>query len=136
MRSAVIGALLLASPLRAQLSPGDKTFDIPFPGDCGLVTRYASDRIPTQCLTEALNLLLDEDATISRREGRSKYNATACTGAQSVRGLWRFRATDGTDYLVILSSQALLWNGIGLMSLLAENRGESEWKILVELDPH
>ena len=40
------------------------------------------------------------------------------------------------DMGVILSSQALLWNGIGLMSLLAENMGESEWKILVELDPH
>ncbi len=40
------------------------------------------------------------------------------------------------DVGVILSSQALLWNGIGLMSLLAENMGESEWKILVELDPH
>ncbi len=61
----------------------------------------------------------------------------------NVRKVQILRDEKATGYLrrlpdmgVILSSQALLWNGIGLMSLLAENMGEPEWKILVELDPH
>jgi len=94
-------ALSLALPARAE------DFPIPFQGECGLITRWKADQIPPNCLQTARNALLDVNATISRRQGRAAYNATACTDAQSVRGLWPFQATDATRYLIILSSQTM-----------------------------
>jgi len=75
--------------------------------DCGLVTRYSANRIPKNCLQEAINILLDEDLAVTRRTGSAKYNTSPCLDAQSVRGLWPFRATDGSNYIVILSSQTM-----------------------------
>lgn len=116
-RRALFAALLLlglaGGPGRAQQLPPDpqeETYDLPFAGDCGLVTRYASNRINPACLVEAENILLDEDLTIYRRPGQSAYNATGCQDLQAVRGLWPFDATDGTRYLIKFSSQSFFYS--------------------------
>lgn len=100
-------ALFLAAPVMAQDAPEEKR-EIRNLGTCGLVTRYASSQINDTCLQEALNVYLDEDAGISRRKGFAKYNTTALPDTDPVRGLWSFRANDGTEYLVALTSQSLL----------------------------
>jgi len=97
--------LLLALPAASQDAP-EEAWDYPNPMECGLVTRYASNRLPPACLTGARNIYLDEDWTIKRRLGQAKYNATACQDAKAVRGLWSFDSTDGTKYLIIFSSQS------------------------------
>ena len=100
--------LLLAQGAWSQtLGPADSVVEIPFSGDCGLITRYAPTRIPPSCLQDALNIHLDESLTLERRSGHAQANSTGCTGLRSVRGLWPFRATDGTNYLIILSSETL-----------------------------
>lgn len=110
MMSARLAAVILAlaaGPLRAQQIPEvpeDATVEVRNLGQCGLVTRYASSQIGDNCLADAFNVYLDEDLGIVRRKGYSKFNATAITEAQSVRGIWPFRATDGTQYIVALSS--------------------------------
>lgn len=110
--------LLLAAPLRAQeIAPPtfpEEAYDLPFPGDCGLVTRYAGNRINPACLQESQNIVFDEDLTWSRRNGQAKYNATPCTDSKSIRGLWPFYDTDNTKYLIILSSETMFQsNGNG-----------------------
>lgn len=103
-------AVLLSFPALAHSQAAEaplESFDIPFSGKCGLVTRYASNKIPAECLLEAWNITLDEDLTWSRRFGQSKYNPTPCTDTRSIRGLWRFDATSGTSYMVIFSSQTM-----------------------------
>lgn len=97
--------LLLALPASAQDAP-EETWDFPPWGDCGLVTRYASNKIPSACLTQGRNIYLDEDWTLKRRLGQSKYNATPCQDSKAVRGLWAFDSTDGNKYLIIFSSQS------------------------------
>lgn len=100
--------LLFSSVLWAQTpGPTEKTFTFPEFRDCGLVTRYSSNKISPTCLQSANNLLYDEDFSLLRRNGYAKYNATGCTGLQTVRGLWKFDATDGTHYMVVLSSNSL-----------------------------
>lgn len=102
-----MGAILL---LVASLAYGigeEERFEVRNLGTCGLVTRYASSQIKPECLTQADNVYLDEDAGIVRRKGYAKYSATAITDEQSVRGVWPFRATDGTEYIVALSSETM-----------------------------
>lgn len=89
-------------------------------GQCGLVTRYASSQIGDTCLQEAENVYLDEDIGIVRRRGFPRFNATALTASQSVRGIWPFRATDGTDYMVVLSSNTMFQsNGDGTFAAVS-----------------
>ena len=96
-------ALLLLPSLA--FSQAEETAELKNLGQCGLTTRYASSQIGDTCLQEATNVYLDEDVGISRRKGFAKYNTTAITDSKSVRGAWPFRANDGTDYLVVLSSR-------------------------------
>lgn len=120
-RSVVVVLALLwgfpgQAPAQGVPSPSDppeQEYDLPFSGECGMVTRYASNRITPACLTEAQNIVLDEDFTWSRRRGQSVYNATACTDAKAVRGLWPFDSTDGTRYLIIFSSQSFFSSTAG-----------------------
>lgn len=119
-RSVVFFALLWGFPGQAPAQgvpspsdPPEQEYDLEFSGSCGMVTRYASNRITPACLTEAQNIVLDEDFTWSRRRGQSVYNATACTDAKAVRGLWPFDSTDGTRYLIIFSSQSFFSSTAG-----------------------
>ena len=74
----------------------------------GLVTRTAANTIPDNALTEALNVLVDEDqpGVIVRRQGYTQCNATAIGESLSVRGLWDFDANNGTKYQVANSSSS------------------------------
>jgi len=102
----------------------EQVFDFGDLTRCGLNTRFAGNRRPAECFQELVNVSLDDDLTVSRRLGQSRYNATACADAGSVRGLWPFRATDGTRYLVILSSRSIFQtSGSGDCVLLSANIG-------------
>ena len=92
------------------LSKGEKLYVYPEFNKCGLVTRYSSNKIPPECLTEATNLVLDEDFGVSRRKGSSQYNGTACTDSKAIKGLWNFNATDGQKYKVIFSSESFFYS--------------------------
>ena len=117
--------LLLALPVAGQ-ELQEESLEIKNLGSCGLVTRYASSQINNACLQEALNIYLDEDAGISRRGGFAKYNTTALTDTKSARGLWEFRANDGTEYMVVLSSQTMFQsNGQGSFSAISGLNGLS-----------
>lgn len=113
MRNVIFSILFMFYPVKVfcqNLTEQEKIFTYPEFRDCGLVTRYASNKIPPQCLTEALNVLYDEDFSLSRRTGYAKYNPTPCTDQKAIKGLWSFKATDGTKYLVIFSSQTLFYS--------------------------
>jgi len=91
------------------LAKGEKGYSYPEFNECGLVTRYSSNKINPACLKEALNIVLDEDFSISRRGGSSKYNATPCEDAKAIRGLWNYNAVDGQKYIVINSSNSFFY---------------------------
>jgi len=80
----------------------------------GLHTRFSPNVIPETALTEALNIVIDEDVdgVVVRRNGRSRCNATAIEDAQTIRGQWRLNASDGTNYHVSFSS-ASFWEHSG-----------------------
>ena len=103
----LLGALAAPSRVFGAAPIGEDQFELRNLGQCGLVTRYASSQVADQCLQTAINVYLDEDNGITRRRGFSKYNTTAITGTRSVRGVWPFRATDGTEYIVVLSSETM-----------------------------
>jgi hypothetical protein len=96
--------LALAVPAQAQQ---EAVFSLPLFTE-GLHTRYSANAIPDGALSDALNVLLDEDVNgvVVSRNGYAKYNASAITNTKTVRGLWPFDASDGTKYLVALSSAA------------------------------
>lgn len=99
--------LFLASTALAQTpGPTEKPFVFPEFRECGLVTRYASNKIAPACLQEANNLFYDEDFSLLRRNGYAQYNMTPCQDSSTVRGLWKFDAVDGTHYMVIFSSRS------------------------------
>src|SRR5258708_5825487 len=93
----------------------DKVFSLNLPGspkfsDCGLITRTSgnlTEGISPACFQSVNNLYYDEDYSLSRRGGYSKYNITACTGSQAIKGLWPFNSTNGTSYLVAFSSNSM-----------------------------
>lgn len=74
----------------------------------GLHTRYSGNAVPDQSLTKASNVLLDEDVNgvIVARRGYAKYNSTPLTNTKAVRGLWSLDASDGTKYLIAVTSAA------------------------------
>ncbi len=85
----------------------DQVYSMPLPKfDQGMVTRYSANAIPPNALSEALNVVVDQDidGVIVRRNGYAKYNATALEDAKSIRGSWTFDATDGTKYIVVNTS--------------------------------
>ena len=91
------------------LGSDEKEYTYPRFAECGLVTRWASNSIPPSCLTEALNVYLDEDLSAYRRRGSGQYNTTPCTDAKAIRGLWKYDATDGQKYIIIFSSQSFFY---------------------------
>jgi len=101
---------LIPSTLSAQgLAKGEQLTDLGNFSECGLVTRWASNKIPSQCLTKAKNVYFDEDMSVSRRYGYGQYSVTPCADQKQIRGLWNFDATDGQQYIVIFSSTSLFW---------------------------
>ncbi len=95
------------------LGKNEREFNYPDFSDCGLVTQYAGNKIPPNCLTNADNVLFDEDLSVSRRLGYSKYNATSLTDSKHIRGMWSFDALDGTKYMVVESSTSLFYTTDG-----------------------
>lgn len=73
----------------------------------GLHTRYSPNAIPDKALSQALNVLVDEDVdgVVVRRNGFAKCNTSAIGSGQTIRGLWTFDDDDGTFYHVALSSE-------------------------------
>lgn len=111
MKCFLLTLLLLPSIGFSQgLSPDEKEYNYPPFKNCGLVTRWASDQIPPECLTEAKNVYFDEDLSVTRRKGTVKYNSSApCADAKAIKGLWNFNSTDGQKYIVIFSSQTFFY---------------------------
>lgn len=109
-----------AEPVQPPAPPQEQTFGVPLFTE-GLHTRYSANSIPDNALTEALNVLIDEDVdgVVVRRPGYAKCNATAITGAQTARGLWQFDASDGTKYHVAVSS----WS-------FYEHDGDCVWTVI------
>lgn len=110
-------ALILTAmvfPVAAQNSngQGSKTAPAPFVSidsfnQCGLVTKLAPNKLDPGCFQSLQNAILDEDYTLKRRQGYAPYTSSPCSGAQSVRGLWPFYGSDGSQYLIILSSNTM-----------------------------
>jgi hypothetical protein len=100
-------AFTLALPAFSQQDAGESVFPLP-PFTEGMTTRYSANAIPDGALTDATNVVLDEDipGIPVNRLGYAKYNTTAIPNSKSVRGLWPFDATDGTHYIVAMSSSA------------------------------
>jgi hypothetical protein len=102
--------LLLPSVAFSQgLGPNEEEYNYPSFRECGLATRWASNIIPPNCLTEAKNVYFDEDLSVYRRRGQAQYNLTPCTDSKAIKGMWKFNATDGQRYVVLLSSQTMFW---------------------------
>ena len=78
------------------------------PFKSGLCTRYSANSCPQDSLTIANNILLDVDADgiPVRRKGYAKFNASALTNTQKVRGVWQFDDVNGNHYLVAVTSGA------------------------------
>ena len=93
--------LLLAVPAAAE-----QVFPLPLFKE-GLHTRYSANAIPDGALSEALNVLIDQDVdgVVVARNGYAKYNTSALPNTKTVRGLWSFDASDGTKYMVAFSSE-------------------------------
>lgn len=109
--------LLLTSSTYAQELPLEK-FSIPN-FSCGVMSRYSPILIGDNCLQSAKNVYFDEQG-VSRRKGYSQFNSTVFTNAKSTRGLWPYTASDGTRYLVALSSQTIYKSGTdGVFSAIA-----------------
>lgn len=127
MRPIVLLSLLLAFPGQIQAQAVDDPyipFALPLFKD-GLHTRYSANAIPDGGLSQALNIVLDEDVdgVVVARNGYSKYNPTAITNSLSVRGLWPFDAPDGTEYLVAFSSSSFY-----------RSTGDGVWTAITGLD--
>lgn len=111
----MIGALLALGlfvlPAFSQ-SPGagEKTLELNEWSKCGFVSRFSPNKINPECFQNLNNAILDQDLSILRRNGYAPYNPTACTGSQPVRGLWRFDATDGSQYLIVQSSASMFYS--------------------------
>lgn len=136
MRYALYFLFLFPSLGFAQ-SPGEKDliFSLNTPGSpafqsCGLVTRVSPnllENISNACFQSTYNLYFDDDSSMLRRGGFSQYNLTACTGAQAVRGLWPFNATNGTKYIIAYSSMSMYYSaGDGTCSMINPS-GSSYW---------
>lgn len=109
---------------------GHELFTLPSPRECGLVTRTAPNLLNPACLPVLQNAYLDQDQSILRRGGYSAYNLTACTGAQPIKGMWPFYATDGTLYLVAFSSNSMYYSpGDGTCSVLNPSAGGASWNL-------
>lgn len=91
--------------LNALASAEERAFALPLFTE-GLHTRYSANAIPDTALSEALNVVQDEDfpGIVVRRRGRAKYNPTALDDAKAIRGAWSYDAPDGTRYQIVLSS--------------------------------
>lgn len=74
---------------------------------CGFISRYAPNKIDPQCFQGLNNAVLDQDFSILRRNGYAAYLTSPCSGLQAVRGEWPFYGTDGSQYLLVLSSNTL-----------------------------
>lgn len=86
--------------------PQENTIEFTTVG-CGLVTKFASHKIAPDCLSDALNIVFDQDVGVQRRQGYGQFNVTALTGAQPVRRLYDFDASDGSQYVMAVSSDKI-----------------------------
>lgn len=102
--------LLLAALVAPVHAAQEAVFPLPLFRD-GLYTRYSANAIPDGGLAEALNVLIDQDVdgVVVARNGYAKYNTSAITDTKTVRGLWAFDASDGTKYMVALSSMSFYY---------------------------
>jgi hypothetical protein len=74
---------------------------------CGFISRFSPNKIDPECFQQINNAYLDQDYSILRRNGYAPYNSTPCTGSQPIRGMWSFFGTDGSQYLIMQSSQSM-----------------------------
>ena len=110
MKRLIIALALWPSVCFGQnLSQDEKEYNYPPFRNCGLVTRWASNAIPPECLQTANNVYFDEDLSVYRRRGYGEYNATPCTDEKAIKGMWNYNAVDGQRYIVLFSSQSFFW---------------------------
>lgn len=101
-------ALFLALPSWAQSpGPADAVISVDDFSSCGYVSRFSPNKVKKECFQGLSNVVLDQDYSLLRRNGYALYNQTGCAGLQSVRGMWPFFATDGSQYLIVQSSQSM-----------------------------
>jgi len=91
-------------PQQVPQASEEQTYDTK-PLDCGLVTNYSGHRIGDGCLQEALNVLLDDDHGVQRRDGYIKFNQSALDAP--IRRIYPFDAPDGSKFLVAVSSDKI-----------------------------
>ena len=114
--------LFFIATVQAQDAPLEK-FAVPS-FDGGVVTRYSPHLINDNQAQWIQNMYVDSDHGATRRKGYAAYNATALTDTKSVRGLWPFTASDGTRYLIALSSATLFeTDGDGVFTALLRAEG-------------
>ncbi len=105
--------LLVALAMRAVAQTPSQTesvIDVKDLQQCGLITRFPGDIVAPNCFQQSNNILSDRTGVPTRRLGYSLYNANACPGGQPIRGIWPFYASNGTSYLVMLSSNSLFYS--------------------------
>lgn len=90
--------------------PKEQVIDVKDIQQCGLTTRWPGDILAPNCFQNSTNILSDRTGVMTRRNGYSPYNGTPCPGSQPIRGMWPFFAQDGTQYLVMFSSQSMFYS--------------------------
>ena len=104
-------AVFLACSASAQTpGPNEKVIDTGNIAQCDLITRFPGDILNPNCLQQSTNLLSDRTGIPTRRMGYSLYNGTPCPGSAAIRGLWPFFADNGTQYLIMFSSQSMFYS--------------------------
>lgn len=101
-------AAFAAVPSAAQ-SPGpdEAVISLDKFDSCGFVSRFSPNKIDPSCFQGLNNAVLDQDLSILRRNGFATYTPTPCANLQSIRGLFPFFGTDGSQYLVMQSSASM-----------------------------
>src|SRR3989339_430982 len=105
MKYLLFTLLFFFTPAYSQAQDGIEIFHVPnFQG--GVITRYNPALIPDNSVQWARNVYFDQ-LGVTRRNGFSQFNSSVFTDEKSVRGAWPYTASDGTAYVLALSSQTI-----------------------------
>lgn len=85
---------------------------------CGVDTYHAPNTIQLCAAQDAENMVFDKGVAAQAREGFVTYLTLGTS--EPVRGLWPYRAEDGTDWVLALSSSTLFgYNGTATSALIS-----------------
>lgn len=110
MRALALLVVLAASAAAQMPSSTESLIDVKDLQTCGIISRFPGDVISPNCFQQSTNILADRSGVPTRRLGYAQHNGTACPGAQPIRGMWPFFAQNGSQYLVLFSSNSLFYS--------------------------